>query len=529
MTELAPNSLRRRWAAVVVLLAALVIAGLAVGLSGGAAGVPPSASGTTAVIPADALAYVRLSLQRDSPAVRQSLAVAERLPNFGLAGTEVLGRLGEVLAGGRAVDLAGQVSPWAGSAAALALLNSPTSTAGSVVVVEVAHRRRAEAFVRGEGATGAGSYRGVALKRYANGSVLGFVGSDLVVGQPASVRRAIDVAAGSRPSLATAPAYRRAASGAPAGSVLSAYASAEGVRRVLAGQSGALGALGGLLSAPALQGTFLSVVPAAQGFRVQIHSAVGTTAGNTGFAPSLPGVIPANAALMLDVNGLSREMPQMLAAGSAAGVSSGLGSLLQRLGTALAGAGVNVRQIVSLFSGESAVAILGSGSAATLVVVTRAQAARAQAVFRQFQRAMARLVPTAGRRSRARSVYGTHRVAGIDVHEFQLTPTLQLDYGLVRGLLVVATNPRGIAELARPARSLAATPGFKAAFSGRPAQVTSLVYADLGQVLRSPALAAAGGTIYSRLLPDLEHLGGAGLTSARTAGGTTTELTIQIR
>ena len=70
--------------------------------------------------------------------------------------------------------------------------------------------------------------------RYRSGTVLAFVRHYLAIGQPASVQAAIDAADGSLQSLASNPAYTRAASTEPADRVLDAYVSADGVSRVLA-------------------------------------------------------------------------------------------------------------------------------------------------------------------------------------------------------------------------------------------------------------------------------------------------------
>ncbi len=530
VSRLAPNTLRQRWTAVAVLLAALVVAGVAVALSGGS-GSPVTASGATAVIPGDTLAYVSVSLDRGSPAVSQALTVAGRLPGFGVAGGSLLGRFDEVLAGGHAVDYSSQVAPWVGHHAGLALLNTTTSTAGALVVVEVSDRRRAERFLRTEGARPDGSYRNTPLLRYPGGNALALVGSDLVVGRPAGLRAALDVAAGAAPALGDGAAYRRTAAAAPSGGVVSAYASAEGVRRVLAGQSGVLGALGGLLSQPRLQGVGLWLVPTVAGARVTIHTVLAPGGGaGAMFSPTLARVIPAGAALMLDVNGLTRALPAVLSAGSATGLAAGIGPLLSQLGTALGHAGVDVNALISQFAGQSAVAILGSGRSARLVVVsTVASPARAQAVFGQLARAMSRLVPTSGGRRGAHSVFRTERVGGLTVHAFQLTPTLALDYALARGLVIVATSPQGILDVARAHRGLAATPSFTAALAGHPARVTSLAYANLSGLLSADVLGSSGSSTLARLLPDLARLGGLGVTSTRGPAGATTQLTLQVR
>jgi Protein of unknown function (DUF3352) len=532
VSKLAPNTLRHRWTAVTVLLAALAVAAVAVVLGGGGSASPVTASGAAAIIPGDALAYVEVSLDRRSPAVRQALAVAGRFPGFGLAGGSLLGRFDEVLAGGQAVDYSSQVAPWIGPAAGLALLNTQTSTAGSVIVAEITNRAGARSFVRAHGARPDGSYRDTPLWRYPDGNVLALAGSDLVIGQEASVRAALDAAAGARPSLNTSPAYRRALSAAPSGGVVTAYASPAGVRRVLAGQGGVLGALGGLLSQPSLQGVSLSLVPTASGARVTIHRLLGSGAAtsNPSFTPALQRVIPAGAALMLDVDGLPRALPQVLGAGSATGLASGIGPLLAQLGTALSRAGVDVHALVSQFSGESAVAILGSGRSASLVIVSAlADQTRAQAAFAQFERAMGRIVPTSGGHSAARSVFRTERVSGLTVHAFQLTPTLALDYTLFKGMVVVATTPSAIAEVAASHRSLATDPSFGAVLSGHPGSVTSLAYANVGRLVGNGLLSLSGSSTFARLLPDLERIGGVGVASTRGPDDATTVVTIQIR
>jgi Protein of unknown function (DUF3352) len=529
--NLAPVNLRHRWVAVAVLLAAVVVAAVAVALSGGS-GSTLVASGTTSVIPGDALAYVGVSLDRGSPAVQQALTVANRFPGFELGGGVALGRFGEVLAGGRAVDYSSQVSPWIGHAAALALLNTTTSTAGSLVVVEVANRPRARQFVRAEGATATGSYRDATLLRYPNGAVLAFVGSDLVIGQDASVRSALDVAAGAGPSLGSGTAYRRAASTAPAGRVLEAYASTAGVRRVLAGQGGVLGALGGLLYRPGLQGVFMSLVPTAAGARIQFHSVLDRSpvkrsgTGTGAFSPSLQSAVPATASLMLDVTGLDHVAPQVLNAGSAVGITGGIGSVLSRLGSALTAEGVNVKDIVSIFHGESAVAIVPTAHSPALVIIARAgDPTRAQSELARLEAPLGKLFRalTGG----AGPAFRARRVAGITVHQLPLTPGLQFDYAVVRGLVVISTSLQGITQVVDNSHPLAGDSSFTTALGNRPRLVTSLVFADLAQLLKVDSL--TGTATWSRIQPDLQRIRAVGLESSRGADDATTELTLQVK
>ena len=237
---------------------ALAIAIPAVLISSG--GPAPPATGAASVVPADALAYVHLSIDSGRAPVAQAAALDRRLPGFYSLTSSVTGRLDAILGGGATLDYARDVRPWIGKEAALALLDTTSSTAGSLIVLDVRDRPAAQALLRRTGATAAGTYRGIAIEGYPTGTELAFVKHYLVLGQDASVRSAIDVATSSAPSLAGTPAYDEAATGEPADRVLDAYVSAAGERRVLASATGPLGALGALLSQPATTATTISVV-----------------------------------------------------------------------------------------------------------------------------------------------------------------------------------------------------------------------------------------------------------------------------
>src|ERR1700722_13317125 len=165
---------RRRRAAVVLAVLALVVVGIVVAVSGGSPQ-PAAPAATAAVVPGDALVYLDLSLRRGHPEVAQALAVARRFPDFPVAYAGAVTKLGAIISGGHAVDFGAQISPWLGGDAALALLNSSTSTAGSLVVLSVTDPAKARSFVRSAGATSHGSYRGRALLVYSNGNELAFL------------------------------------------------------------------------------------------------------------------------------------------------------------------------------------------------------------------------------------------------------------------------------------------------------------------------------------------------------------------
>jgi hypothetical protein len=500
----------------------------------GRSGAQPPATGAAAIVPADALAYVNVSLDRGRPAVKRALALTGRFPDYPLASAAVQTRLGTVLSGGRSVDFASQVQPWLGDEAALALLNTPTATAGSLIVLAVTNQSRARAFLRDSGAVAHGSYRGTSLLTYPTGSELAFVHGFLVLGQDASVRSAIDVAAGGAPSLSSASVYQRAAAGLPADRVLDAYASLAGVRRVLAPQGGIVGALGDLLYQPALQGVTIAVSPTSAGARIQVRSALDATLTRlsgpttTPFEPTLENVMPTGSILMFDVTGLDRVAPQVLNAGSSAGVAGGIGPLLSRLGTALTSEGVNVKDLVSIFHGETAVAIVPHAQSPALVIVARTrQQSRIATELAQLEIPLAQLFK-AGNGGTA-TAFNDKPVAGITAHQLSLANGLQLDYAVSGGLVIISTSLQGIAAVAQRQHALAHDPSFAAVLGDRPKLVTSLVFLDFVRLLGlGEQTGLTSSARFRALRQDLDKIQAIGLTSTRAPGVSSSELTVRI-
>jgi hypothetical protein len=523
-----------------------IVLALVVGLTlSSGAGEPAPATGAAEVVPADALIYLHFSTDPARPGVRRALALARRLPDFSLLSAALTNRLDTILGGalGAGVDFSGQVRPWLGKEAAFALLNTTTSTAGSLIVLDVRDHVRATAFLAAEGATPDGSYRRVVLLRQRSGTVFAFVRHYLIFGQGASVRAAIDAASRRAGSLASSAAYEHAAAGEPAGRVLDAYASVAGVRRVLAPRGGLLGALGVLLNQPALTGVTISVSAASGGAQVQIHGALDPTLArlsgpvNRAFTPTLTDLMPAGSTALLDVRGLSGVAPRVLAAGAAAGLGGGIGPLLGRLGSALRSEGVDVRRILSIFSGETAVAVSAArsgphgrvhGPALVIVSRTRNQAATREALA-ALELPLAQLFPPPAAGPGQAAEFNDVQVAGVTVHQLSLAPGLQVDYAVFRNLVVLATNLQAIAAVARHSDPLSGEPAYQATLGNRPDQVTSLLFLDFNQLLhlgeqtgltRSARLAA--------LRPDLKTIRAIGLASTRGEADTTAELFLQI-
>ncbi|HEY2007079.1 MAG TPA: DUF3352 domain-containing protein, partial [Solirubrobacteraceae bacterium] len=261
-------------------------------------------TGPAQLVPADALGFVDISLERGSSALGDGFTVARRFPDYPRLSGAVESRVASILSGGKATGLS-QILPWAGGEAAVALLNTPTATADSLIILAARHPAQARAFLTQEGAVQHATYRGTKLYSYPSGTELAFVSRFLIAGQDASVRAAVDTADGGS-SLSESSVYQRALAPQADRRVLSAYASSAGVRRLLSPRGGIVGALGDLLYSPALQAVAVGLAPSSTGMRVVVHSALDPTlqrlnSAQTAFTPTLQNELPAGSILMIDV------------------------------------------------------------------------------------------------------------------------------------------------------------------------------------------------------------------------------------
>jgi hypothetical protein len=504
---------------------------------------PPPATGAAALVPADALAYIHLSTDTARPAVRQAIALERKFPDVPLASAALSARLGAIFsrpgAAAGTSDLVRDVRPWLGKEAAFSLLNTASTTAGSLILLDVRDRARAQAFLSRGGATTMGSYRGVTELGYRSGTVLAFVRHYLAIGQPASVQSAIDVADGSAPPLADNRAYERAAQPEPADRVLDAYVSQAGVRRVLVPRGGVLGAVGRLLDQPALTAATISLSAVSGGARVTVHSALDPSLAHLSggpaprFEPTLASVLPAGSSLLLDVRGLSRAAPGVLSATATAGIAPQLGPLLQRLGVALGSEGANVKQLLSLFSGETAVAIspgaAKGGGPAPVIVARTPHPDEARGVLGNAEGPLAQLFPPPSDGPGQAPVWNDVTTNGVAVRQLSISPGLQLDYAVFKGLIVVSTSVRAIGAVARHSSSLADEDRYAAVLPGGSSRVTSLLFLDFSQLLNlGEQMGLTSGARLSAVRPDLERIRTVGLTSSRGEADTTAELFLQI-
>ena len=532
-TATAPaHHLTRRIAAAVAALGVVLLAALLILTSGSTSDRPP-ATAAAALVPSDALLYIHLSTDTSRPGVQRADQLFARLPGHGAGLTSLAQRIVAVVGGSAATSYSRDIRPWLGKEAAFALLNTAGSSAGSVIVLAVANRAKAAAFIANRGAHPAGSYDGIRLYRYPTGAELAFARGFLLAGTDVSLRAGLDAAAHRRPALEADPTYQRAAATELPGRVLDVYLSASGVTRVLESRTDLLGLLGSLLARPGLLGSAISVQAASPGLRLRIHSVLNAKAAGSRlqpFTPSLASVLPSGSTAMLDARSLSTIGPMALNAGGRIGLLSGVPELLHRIGAVLTADGYDVHGLLSLFSGETAIALAAGEGAPAFVIVTRtSHEQQARTMLASLEAPLSQMFTAPAENVGFTPQFNDVQVGGVAAHQMLLAPGLQLDYSVFRGLIVVATSLRGIADVAARSHSLASQADYRQVLAEQPTSVTSLGSADFSQLLSlGEQTQLARSASFRALLPDLAKIRAVGMYSTSGEADTTMDALFQL-
>lgn len=495
------ETLRRHWRP--LLIGALVVLLVVRLLSSAAGGDDPPADRATRLVPASALVYVHLSTDGDRDATKRARRLAARFPGFARIRDNVVKRLG-------APGCDAGIKDVEGAEMALALLDSPGETAGSLVLVDT------------------GEDGGEDKARPCGGLQVQRIGRFAAIGQASSLQTARELEAGRGASLADDPTYKRATGALPADRVADAWASADGVRRLLTPQGGLLGAAGVLLDQPALRGTALAVTAEDRRVRVTVRSEL--QPGGRGrtpfrpFEPSLAGTAPANALGYLGVSGLSGALQRVLAA--AGSQSGGIGTLLGQLGRRLSreGAAGPLRRLTDLFRGESAIVLTPSLPAPTLSVVARTDdEAGTGRALEQLQPALEKALSIRGAPAPAFRRRG-------DAFQLRLAQGLELDYAVLEGKVIVSTELQGIEALRGDGDRLPGTSAFKETAGARlPREVTSLVFLNFSQLLRLAEQTGLNDSrAYLAVKDDLQKVRAVGAHSRAGKDESTAELLLSI-
>ena len=178
-------------------------------------------------------------------------------------------------------------------------------------------------------------------------------------------------------------------------------------------------------------------------------------------------------------------------------------------------------------SGETAVALAsGSGKPALILVTRTSNELAARETLANVEAGLSQVFASGAGLAPAISSIS---VGGTTAHEVSLGPGLQVDFGVFKGLVVVATSARGIGDVAARVGSLDHAAAYRAVLDGRPDQVTSLGFADFSQLLSLGEQTQLSQTArYRSLLGELQQIRAVGIDSTRGEDDTTAELFLPI-
>jgi hypothetical protein len=416
------------------------------------------------VVPADTAVFVRVE-NRD-----EAWALVRRFPSLAPIGLER------------------DVRPWLGGELAFA---QPAAGGDPVLIAEVGDRAAAERWRRSVDTASA------------------FVGDFLVAGSEAAVE-----AAGDGPSLADSPVYRRAAELDEAPVEL--YASAGGLRRLLADLPAVVRAVGGFANSPHFEGLAARARPEPGGLRItaRILRAPGAPPPQE-FAPALQGRAPASAAAFLQAAGAD-ALVSLLERGGLTDTVAAVRAALPDL------AGLDLdRDLLGPLAAEAAVTLTAQGATPVFTLTARSDdPARTREALARLQEPLA---------DQLTGDPGAFRSLDNDAFSLRVTPQLAPSYALDGNVLIASTAASGLAQRTLARRGLAQERALRAVSDQAGGRIEALAFADLRQLLAlGERTGLSLGPGFPAVRDDLEQVRAAGAVVKREESDSTAELFLEI-
>lgn len=475
------------------------------------------------IVPRNAYVYLHVNLDRGSDQYEKAAKLAAGFPGFPALRATVLGRLAG--SSTRSLDFAEDVRPWLGGEAAFALIPSSRGVAGSVIIVETEDRSGATRFLdRIAGTPRTSTYNGVPLRAYERDFFAAFVGDLLVVGQEQPVKRTIDTERGKVSSLDSSSVASEARDPLPEDRVLDAYASAEGVTRLLARQGGLIGQVGLVLSNPALRSAALAVTAGDRGLEIVERSSLDPKLARRGqglgalppFKRGLVDEVAQDSLVYLGLKDLYRAFGRFenQVRVNAPPIAAALDRFLRRIRRR---GGVDLRRaLLPLLRGEAAFWVSpGFPVPVAGLLVDGVDDRKARDAMARLQGPLARSVNTS--RSRQAATFKQTRIDGADAFSIRLSPAIDLTYAVFDGKLVIGTGPAAIKQVRSGDRSLEDSELHDATLGKVPGSASSVLFLSLDRLLglaERTGLGADPG--YAEVRDDLRRLKALGATVRST-------------
>jgi Protein of unknown function (DUF3352) len=508
-------------AGVVVLYAVIKFApvpGVPCGVSVAKECAPPNE--TIAFVPAGASLYAHLTLDSDSHQHELIGDLAEGLPDA----TNVLQQATSALPtpSGRPVDLSGSILPWADDDLALMQLPGPGKSSTQAYIVGVGDRAGADQFIAGivpPGNAREAEQNGSPLTVYPGGFATAFAGDELLFGNEAAVRPALDAEAGRTPALEDSD-QDAARDELPDVRFAELYLSRNGVKRLLAGRQGGATQLETFVDYGATSGLAASATAKDDGVEVNLVSRLdpkllerSPTFFSTlpEFDPGLADEAGERALGYIGIGDVGPTLAKLLesAGGQAQGLAGSLRALAQGLQKE---AGVDpFSDLLPSLGGQAAlIAEPTDAIPYASVVVDDVDEQEASKALASLQGPIVRALGRPGRPATPKFEHSEED--GVTISSVRVSPTINLSYAVFDGKLVISTDPAGIGQVRSDEEGLAGSEPYEAATEPLPDEVSALVFINLDELL---GLAEQAGLVedplYASLSDDISHIRSLGL------------------
>ncbi len=478
------------------------------------------------LVPDDALAYVHVNVSPDTEQYKEARDVAARIPT--LAGQAADRLLLSRMPGPNSSppDFQRDIAPWFGGQAALAVVPAGARAAEEVELLQARNEAGAKKFA-GSVASGTpktSDYRNVPVSVDGHGLATAIVDGFLVIGRESGVRAVIDAQSGAKGtgSLADDAKARAARDALPAGRLADAYLSPDGVAKLVGNPRGPLATLDAAVDPTASDGVAMALVADQQGIDVHIRSELdearakaqpGFFAAFPQFEPTLTDALPSGSLAYAGVADPGHALASLLAQASAnqPGLAAGVAALLQRV-KQLGNVDLETELLPAL-GDEAAFALQAGASGGGIPYLeflsSGIDAQRADRALASLQGPIADALNASSGQT---PNFSESKVDGVTAHSMQVSPTVNMTYAIADTVLLIATDPAAVKQLAGDQSPLADDETFKEATHGLPTSVSLLAYLNLGGLITLGEQAGlARDPAYQTFAPEIRKLQALGL------------------
>ena len=515
---------RRRLAVAVAVLAALLaiafvaVPALPCQFPGG--DVCPPSDDAIHLVPDDALAYLHVNVNPDTEQYHLARNVAARVPNLAAQAADRLLLARVPGPNGSAPNFERDIAPWFGGQGALAVVPAGSRAAEEVQLLQVTDAGAAQKYA-GSVASGrpqTSTYRGVPVSVDRRGLATAIVAGFLVIGRESGVRAVIDAQSGASGtgSLADDPKAQAARDALPAERLADAYLSPDGIAKLVGNPRGPLATLDAVVDPTASDGVAMALVADDEGIDVDIRSELnaerakaqpGFFAAFPQFEPTLTGSIPAGSLAYAGIADPGHALVSLLAQASAdqPGLAAGVAALVQRVKRL--GKVDLEHELLPALGDEAAFALQPAAAGGIPYLEFLGSGIDAQRADRGLASLQGPIADALNATTGQAPDFSQTNVDGIAAHSVQVSPTVNLTYAIAKGVLLIATDPAAVKQLAGDQTTLADDETFRQATDGLPSSVSLLAYLNLGGLVTLGEQAGlAQDPAYEVFAPEIRRL-----------------------